>query len=112
LLRHSVAVVIALSGVEPLNAESIFAVGIGTQSCATWLSTKPRYRDGQNWILGYFSASNQAATEEPGRMVGSRENGPRIIAEVEKVCQKQPSMLLLEAASETYNQMRDGHLIP
>jgi hypothetical protein len=81
--------------------------GIGTASCAQWQSDDTNRRDGANWILGYWSASNHVATAlKQDSLVGEKTDGYGIIAEVKKTCDARPSMKLLYAVALTYRQMR------
>jgi len=89
----------AASQQKPITA---LVLGTGFQSCANWLSTPEYERDGNEWILGYWSAVN-LLNENHG--VGRNTEGPGIIGEVRKVCVAEPSTRLSDAVARVYRNL-------
>jgi hypothetical protein len=72
-------------------------------SCATALQPSNKFdRDLRWWALGYWSGRN---TSESAR-VGLHTDTNGVVAEIEKMCREQPSMLFIGAVSRTYAEMK------
>jgi len=76
--------------------------GIGRESCAEWQSTQITERDGENWILGYWSGVNTANPQNP--FVGKSPDGAGIIGATKLLRQKEPSATLQDATVRIYNR--------
>lgn len=74
--------------------------GVGTGSCASWLSTENNKFQGDVWILGAWSGMNVYNTKN--HVVGSNTDAQGLIAEVRAVCVKSPSLVLHNAVIEAY----------
>ena len=97
-----------LAACPALAAES-YAIGIGTRTCASWLSSRANSFEGTVWIFGFWSGLN--AYNLRGRnFVGQSSSAEARISEVRKMCLKDPSSLLAYAAAQAYEAMeqREG----
>jgi hypothetical protein len=74
--------------------------GIGSQTCGYWRSNVSREREGEAWLLGYWSAFNRLNTYSG--IVGQRAEGPGIIREVAKVCADNANLTLDDATYAAY----------
>jgi len=74
--------------------------GIGNDSCASWLSSRPTLEEGTAWIMGFWSGLN--AFDTRNHLVGVTTDGPAIVAETKLVCEKEPSTILKEATGLVY----------
>lgn len=74
--------------------------GIGTRSCATWLSTPAKENEGEIWIYGAWSGINFKNSEN--HTVGNTTDSNGIVAEVIEVCRREPSMSLSSATFQAY----------
>ena len=100
------ALLLAIPFLAPSNqndsGRSIWTIG-GTQSCASWLATPDSETEGRWWIAGFWSGRNmQNGTYS---RVGSSTDSEGIIAEIKRVCQGEPTLLLINAAASVYVQM-------
>ena len=84
------------------DGRSIWTIG-GTQSCAAWLSTPTSETEGRWWIVGFWSGRNMQNASN-GR-VGSSTDSEGIIGEIKRVCEMEPSLLLINAAGRVYVEM-------
>lgn len=82
------------------NPIPVTIFGMGNSSCAHWLSNKTLERDGQSWLLGYWSAINIENTVR--HTVGTNTDGDVILAEVKKICANEPSEILTSAVGRVY----------
>ena len=88
------------------SGRAIWTVG-GTQSCAAWLANASSETEGRWWIVGFWSGRNMQNGSN-GR-VGATTDSEGIIGEIRRVCQAEPSLLLINAAGRVYVEMdRDG----
>ena len=93
-------------GPSDLHAEetsSVYIVGAGLDSCATWQSSPLNFNDGSAWIFGFWSGLNTLHAKN--HLVGSLLDGEGIVAEVKKICGARPSMNLTDAVIEVYSRM-------
>jgi hypothetical protein len=82
--------------------------GIGQMSCAYWLSLPTREHEGEDWILGYWSAVN--AVNTANHLVGSHSDAEAIFGEIKKICGAEPSTKLASAVARVYDQFQnDGN---
>ncbi|HEX3972536.1 MAG TPA: hypothetical protein VHX19_14495, partial [Stellaceae bacterium] len=79
-----------------------YLLGQGLHSCANWLSRPEYYRDGEQWILGYWSALNVSGSSA----IGSHSDGEAIIAEIKLICVAEPSTGLTTAIDRVYENFR------
>ena len=93
----------APAGAAPADSgRSIWTIG-GTQSCAAWLATAESEAEGRWWLVGFWSGRNmQNGTN--GR-VGASTDSEGVIGEIRRVCQAEPSLLLINAAGRVYVAM-------
>lgn len=81
----------------------LLQMGLGTLSCATWLTNADAERRGAQWVFGMFSGMNMmtAIGDKPG-VVGKSTDQPGVIAAVKKVCDADRSLLLSTATTTVY----------
>ena len=91
----------ALAQAPAFPPATIWIVGDGNWSCATWLSDEAHKESGEIWVHGYFSGLNSAF----GRQVGHATDSAGIIGEVEKDCRDRPSDALIAAAQSAFRRM-------
>ncbi len=108
VLRVTLFLVLA---VGPARADDpgtmIQIMGLGTVSCATWLQTPTNKTRGEQWVFGFFSGANEfSAIAGENGMVSESTDQPGLIAEVKKICDEEPSKLLIDAAATVYFSMR------
>src|SRR5262245_6128010 len=80
----------------------VWTIG-GTQSCASWLATPASETEGRWWIVGFWSGRNMQNADHS--RVGSSTDSEGIIGEIRRVCQAEPSLLLINAAGRVYVEM-------
>ncbi len=90
----------ALTGFPAQGVVTSTSFGMGLGSCSHWLADPTSQRDGDNWLLGFWSALNvfNAARHD----VGLRTDGDGRFGEVRSVCLAHPSMSLQEATETAY----------
>src|SRR5882757_2061672 len=74
--------------------------GIGTLSCAHWRSSAASRAEGTVWILGFWSGLNYVAAASEQSQPGAGEK--QVIAEVVKLCTRDPSQVLASAVWAAY----------
>jgi|GEM_PF-3181066 hypothetical protein len=104
-------VIFMLVNMNPALAEDTihsdqFQLGIGTKSCAFWLSSQETEEEGRIWMLGYWSGLNSGRWWDSG--VGNNTDAYAIFAEVKKVCNESPSLGFNFAISKVYG--RSNHV--
>jgi hypothetical protein len=104
LLLGAVMLAIPFLSPPPPNDSnrSIWTIG-GTESCAAWLATPASETEGRWWIAGFWSGRNMQ--NGPNGRVGSSSDSEGIIGEIKRVCQAEPSLLLISAAGRVYVAM-------
>jgi hypothetical protein len=74
--------------------------GIGSKTCAYWLSGQGHQSEGSVWIYGFWSGLNYvAAASEQDQ---SKATGAAMIAAVDRLCRSEPSRVLAAAAWSAY----------
>jgi hypothetical protein len=90
---------------QPMTAKmAIWAVGSGRESCASWLQDRAHFVPGQAWIMGYWTGLNVANTENHN--VGEKTDGAAILEEVRRICEREPSLDLMDAVGKHYDVVR------
>ena len=74
--------------------------GIGSYSCAKWTTNPQMDTDAHGWVLGFWSASNNA--NEKNHLVGHTTDAVGIFEEVRVACKQHPSASLFQIESEVY----------
>jgi hypothetical protein len=88
----------AAAASEATDKPSVNLAGVGTRTCAYWLSGHKS--EGEVWIYGFWSGLNYvAAASEQDQ---SKATGAAMIAAVEKACKRDPSQVLAAAAWSAY----------
>ena len=95
---------ILLSTAVPAAAEAdpvaVDLTGIGSKTCAYWLSGQGHQSEGAVWIYGFWSGLNYvAAASEQDQ---SKATGVAMIAAVDRLCRRDPSRVLAAAAWSAY----------
>ncbi len=93
---------VAAASPRSANDDPVLILGKGTLTCATWLASPADRREGNQWIWGFWTGINSYGT--PGGSVGHSTDHLGITAEVAKVCEAEPSLLLLYASVRVYRQ--------
>lgn len=83
------------------QAATVSVIGVGGDSCASWLSTKLSESMGRNWLGGYWTGLNVAN----GVDVGHATDPEGIFGAVAVVCKAEPDLTLSEAADKVYRRM-------
>jgi hypothetical protein len=101
----ALAAILAALVADPAKAEDVntLSFGSGPASCATFLQG-PYRASGEGWILGFWSGLNLAG---PNHQVGQGTDGHAIVAEVERICDRNPSISLQSAVTQHYNAVVD-----
>jgi hypothetical protein len=90
----------AAAASEETTRLSINLAGVGTRTCAYWLSDNGHKSEGTVWIYGFWSGLNYvAAASEQDQ---SKASSAAMIAAVEKACRRDPSRVLAAAAWSAY----------
>jgi hypothetical protein len=84
------------------SSSSNVILGIGSLSCANWLSSPPNIHDGEMWILGYWSAVNDLN----GFHLPPHTDADVIWGETKKICMDEPSTTVAGAVARVYFQFQ------
>jgi hypothetical protein len=105
LLRTTVAAVLLalLAGPALSEERSVWIIGVGGLSCASWMANPSMETEGSAWILGFWSGANMAKSAGVGRST----DGAGIVERVKRACRDDPSLLLTKATSDLYLSFRD-----
>ena len=93
-------------GLARAENASIDLTGIGSQTCAYWLSSRDHKLEGTVWIYGFWSGLNYVAAAS--QQAPSKATGSAMVAAVEAVCKREPSSLLATAAWSAYIDLSKG----
>ena len=96
------ALLFAAPSETPDSGRAIWTIG-GTQSCAAWLATPQSETEGRWWLAGFWSGRNMQNGDN-GR-VGSSTDSEGIVGEIKRICQAEPSALLITVAGRVYVEM-------
>ena len=89
---------------DPVSSDGNFlSIGAGNWSCATWLSSPSNELAGKNWLLGFWSGTNNSSSSHT---VGIHSDITGITAEVTNVCKSSPSKLLYSVVNRVYEMMQ------
>jgi hypothetical protein len=81
----------------------VILFGVGSETCAQCLSSPANVVNGYNWIMILFTGRAVEASNQGFRaQVGHGTDGQGVVRDVERVCQQDPSKLLIVAANEVY----------
>jgi hypothetical protein len=102
---YTICFVVFAFGVSAQSAQNqdIWIMGMGTSSCANWLSSDAARTRGNNWLSGFLSGmniSNQFSARRTN--VGQNTDVMGWLGEVEKTCREEPSQQLVLIAKRTY----------
>jgi hypothetical protein len=111
-----IAGAVALAVNASAQPSQIWLMGVGTRSCAWWLSSADNKRLGMNWLGGLLSGMNMAYSnfmDDPTykgiirRDVGINTDFDGWIGDVEKACREAPSERLAVIAGKTYYRLSE-----
>ncbi len=88
------------TGTAGAEEASINLSGIGSRTCAYWLSSRDHRLEGTVWIYGFWSGLNYVAASSEQDQPKTR--GPAMIAAVESACKGKSSLILASAAWAAY----------
>jgi hypothetical protein len=100
LLSTTAANGAAAATAESEDKLSIRLAGVGSKTCAYWLSSDGRKSEGTIWIYGFWSGLNYVAAASQQEQ--SKATSASMIAAVEKACMLDPSRVLAAAAWSAY----------
>lgn len=104
--------IILLSAFALRAAQAYMLVnGVGARNCAEMLMTPDAKRPSAGWVMGYWTARNEArqSAEAGSGMVGSTMSFTEILDVVTIVCGATPSARLVDAASAAFRiEAEDG----
>jgi hypothetical protein len=105
-LKITTAAILFFASILPAAAEepTVMVFGIGTASCAMWMSEPQLETEGQVWILGYWSGINMVN----GSMVGHSTDGLGIIERVKEACRADPALRLANAVGNVRAEFREN----
>lgn len=89
---------------NPANDRDVQIYGIGSETCASWKSDPSREREGDAWLLGYWSGLNRI--NSASGVVGENAGGEGIIAAVGRMCGRNPGATLGDATYGAYAAMQ------
>lgn len=105
LLAFSALTFGVASAADP--SQKIHYYGLAGSSCATWLSSSEYQLGGEQWIFGFWSGLNQEAAIHNERSdVGKTTDRNGIVGEVKKVCLREPSKQLKDAAGLVFYEFQ------
>jgi hypothetical protein len=90
----------AAASIESKDKLSVNLAGIGTKTCAYWLSSQEHKSEGTVWIYGFWSGLNYVAAAS--QQDQSKATSNATIAAVETACKREPSRILAAAAWSAY----------
>jgi hypothetical protein len=90
----------AAASIESKDKLSVNLAGVGTKTCAYWLSSQEHKSEGLVWIYGFWSGLNYVAAAS--QQDQSKATSNALIAAVETVCKREPSRILAAAAWSAY----------
>ena len=89
---------------EAQDESMVSRLGVGTRTCAYWLTNATTENAGEHWIDGFWSGLNEAY---PPHDVGHTVDGVDIRGEIKKRCMDHPSELLVYTTAWVYGMLRD-----
>lgn len=103
LIRTLLLMLLATAGAaaaEETEKLSVDLTGVGSRTCAYWLSHQDHKSEGIVWIYGFWSGLNYVAVASGQGQ--SKAGSAVMIAAVEKECRREPSSVLATAAWSAY----------
>jgi hypothetical protein len=90
----------AAAAIESEDKLSVNLAGVGTKTCAYWLSSQQHKSEGVVWIYGFWSGLNYVAAAS--QQDQSKATSNATIAAVETVCKREPSRILAAVVWSAY----------
>lgn len=103
LFAFAATVAVSFCGAVSAEEPSLFIHGIGSVSCATWLSTPDQEREGTAWLLGFWTGMNYGTDD---LTVGQETDTLGIVAAVKDSCRSDPSELLAIHTMVVFDKFR------
>ena len=104
MLKRSLVILLlstsAAAGSESTVKRSVNLAGVGSRTCAFWLSSQNHKSEGTVWIYGFWSGLNYVAAASEQNQ--SKATIDTMISAVEQACRSYPSRVLAAAAWSTY----------
>jgi hypothetical protein len=107
MLKQTLLLVLLSSTAVPAAGAEVAVnlTGIGSKTCAYWLSGQSHQSEGVVWIYGFWSGLNYvAAASEQDQ---SKTTGTAIVAAVDRLCRREPSRVLAAAAWSAYVDLQE-----
>ena len=101
--------VIALTCAGINNADALLGTryySLAATDCGKWLSTPQNEKNGEQWVLGYWTALNVANVEN--HVVGSRSDKAAILREIKNLCLADRSTQLVDVINVVYFQFQQS----
>ncbi|MGZ5874599.1 MAG: hypothetical protein ACXWKP_21070 [Bradyrhizobium sp.] len=90
----------AVAASEETDKLSVDLTGVGSRTCAYWLSSQDHKSEGTVWIYGFWSGLNYVAAASGQSQ--AKASSAVMIAAVERECRREPSGVLAAAAWSAY----------
>ena len=104
MLKRTVLIMLLFAGAggvaEATDKLSVNLAGVGSDSCAYWLSNQDHKSEGTVWIFGFWSGLNYVAAASDQDQ--SKATSANMIAAVETTCKHDPTSSLASAAWSAY----------
>ena len=103
MLTRTLLIMLLSTGVADAAETDKFSVnlaGVGSRSCAYWLSNQDHRLEGTVWIYGFWSGLNYVAAASAQDQ--SKATVDAMFAAVETTCKHEPSRILGSAAWSAY----------
>ena len=96
----------AAASIESKDKLSVNLAGVGTKTCAYWLSSQEHKSEGLVWIYGFWSGLNYVAAAS--QQDQSKATSNAMIAAVETVCKREPSRILAAAVNTSHGPTKSS----
>jgi hypothetical protein len=106
MLKQTSLLILLSTTVPAASADvAVTLTGIGSKTCAYWLSGQNHQSEGTVWIYGFWSGLNYvAAASEQDQ---SKAGGTAMVAAVDRLCRREPSRVLAAAAWSAYVDLQE-----
>jgi hypothetical protein len=101
----AVAAVLATAGAQ--DNHDVMTFGMGSMSCDYWQSDGDRRREGEAWLLGYWSGLNRLNLANGA--VGGEAGGQGVINQVQTICRDHGDQRLEQAVYAAYVALQSAH---
>jgi hypothetical protein len=105
LKRTLLIFLLSTAAAQGADKLSVDLAGIGSRTCAYWLSGQGHESEGTVWIYGFWSGLNYVAAASEQEQ--SKATGHAMVAAVQKLCRREPSRILASAAWAAYIDLNE-----